>query len=196
MEFRRFAISTCALLLAGCATSKEAKDLAIDTAAAVQTLDAAISANAAASKKSAASADARIENLFTRTAAGQADLKLRMDLDPAAEADYERLRRFAEKQEAERQKALAAAAVQIKALTDAREQAKSPSVHLKAVSDNLTALGKEESAWTRLNSSVQFVRDVAKRVKDNGEAAQKAAGTASAEAKKESEKSEKAKFKE
>lgn len=196
MEIRRFAISTCVLLLAGCATSKEAKDLAIDTAAAVQTLDAAISANAAASKKAAVGADARIENLLTRTAAGQADLKMRMELDPAAEAEYERLRRFAEKQEAERQKALAAAAAQIKALADAREQAKSPSVHLKAVSDSLTVLGKEESAWKRLNSSVQFVRDVAKRVKDNGEAAQKAAGTASEEAKKESEKSDKAKFQE
>lgn len=196
MEIRRFAISTCVLLLAGCATSKEAKDLAIDAAAAVQTLDAAISANAAASKKAAVGADARIENLLTRTAAGQADLKMRMELDSAAEAEYERLRRFAEKQEAERQKALAAAAAQIKALTDAREQAKSPSVHLKAVSDSLTVLGKEESAWKRLNSSVQFVRDVAKRVKDNGEVAQKAVGTASEEAKKESEKSDKAKFQE
>lgn len=194
MNLRRLALVASVGVLAGCGTSKEARELAIETAAAIQALDVAVSANAAVSKQATASADARIENLVVTTAARQADLQMRMNLDNAAKSEFERLRQFAERQEAERQKTLAAAVAQSKTLADARKRAKSPSPLLKEISAQLTALGKEESTWDQLKATAHFLRDVAKRVKNNGEAAQKEGKNASTSATAESRKLEDAKF--
>jgi len=180
--------------LAGCATSKEARELAIETAVALQALDVALSANAAAAKKAAASADGRIENLIRRTSGQRADLQTRIDADDSAKNEFDRLRGFSDKQEAERQKAIAAASAEAKALSDARQSAKSPSAALKEVSDSLTVLGREESVWDRLKSTTVFVRDVAKRVKNDGKAAHDEGNAASSAAKDASEKPDKEKF--
>jgi hypothetical protein len=190
MRICRLVLAAAVAALAGCGTSKEARELAIETAAAIQALDATIATNSAASKKAAAAADARIGNLVRRTVESRSGLQTRIDADSGAKSGFDELREFADKQEAERRKAMEAASAQLKALTDARENAKSPSPLLKEVSDNLTALGKEESVWERLKRTAQFVRDVAKRVKDDSEAAQNAAKQASSQAKAESEKPE------
>lgn len=168
--------------VSGCGTSMEVRKLSMETAAAVQALDVAISANAAAAKKAAASADARIGNLILRTAETRSDMDARMAADNRGRREFEELRDFAETQEARRQKAMADAAKAAQALTEAREKAMSPSPALKEVSDKLTALGKEESAWERLKAGAGFVRDVARRVKENGEAAKDAGDKAEKDA--------------
>jgi hypothetical protein len=184
-----------AIGLAGCGTSREARELATETAAAVQALDVAISTNAAEARKAAAGADARIANLIRRTADQQADLQMRIDASDSAKQQFDRLRQFADRHETDRQKAINDASAEAKALTDARQSAKPVSPALREVSDKLGVLGKEESLLERVRGTVGFVREVAKRVKDDGKAAQDAAKGASAEAKKETEKSDAEKFK-
>jgi hypothetical protein len=163
----------CSLLLAGCATSNGARQLATETAVAVQALDAAISQQAAIARVAAASSDARIANLLWRSADERADLQLQLELDPVVKGEFERLRSFVDKQEAERQSVLAATSARIKALADAREQLGSPSEQLRSVSGNLIAIGKRESRWRQLTGSVQFLSDVSRRVQDNAETAKR-----------------------
>ena len=117
-----------------------------------------------------------------------------METQPTAKREFQVLRDLVDAAEARRRKTIEDASKAASALAEAREKTKSPSSALKEVSDNLVALGREQSVWERINASAHFVRDVSKRVTENGEAAQKAADASTAAAKEASGKPDAAKF--
>jgi len=166
----RLLVPLLASLIASCGTTKEARDLALETATAVQTLDVALSRNVETGKKNADQAAERIRTLMTSTAELQADLQAEIDVSQA-KAEYLKLREFADTQEVNRLKTLAAAEAAAKAAADARQQWTVPTALLKQVSGNLTELGKEESRSDRLKYTAAFVKEVAGRVKQASDAA-------------------------
>lgn len=166
----RLLVPLLAGLVAGCGTTKEARNLALETATAVQTLDVALSRNIETGKKNADQTAATIRTLMTGTAELQADLQAEIDVSQA-KAEYLKLREFADTQEANRLKTLAAAEAAANAAADARQQWTAPTALLKQVSGNLTELGKEENRSDRLKFAAAFVKEVAGRVKQASDAA-------------------------
>lgn len=163
----------CALLpaaLAGCATSQEARELATETAVAVQALDVALAANGQVTRAKAQAVSRRLTTLLLRTVNDQSELQARVDAS-ASKADFQGLKEFVDEQEAMRQAGLSKAQDRAKAAADAQEVWKAPSAEMRHVSDKLTVLGREESLMERLKASAGFLKEVADRVKQSGEQA-------------------------
>lgn len=163
-----------AVALTGCTTSPESRELAIETASAVQALDINLSRHAASTKRNADEIATRIGYLIRTTANEQSVLQAEIDAS-STKSQYEKLRAFVEDQEEKRQKMLAVADASAKAAANTVQTWNVPSVALRDISGKLLTLGNEENSLERLKFSGKFIKHISDRIKQDRKALDKEA---------------------